>query len=151
MALYDTNTLKALGGSAAFGTDGWQRGPLSVISDGSDRGKAFVEGFQKKNGHYPSDWSVLAYDCVMSWSQAAEAAKSVAADKLMDAIETADFESLRGAFKFGKYDHQADVPVFIGKVARSDKYKQPILDITETVAGASVRPSEGEVMKMRGK
>jgi branched-chain amino acid transport system substrate-binding protein len=150
MALYDGNTLKALGDNAAIGTEGWQRAPSNLLGKLSSEGKAYVPGFKAAAGHYPSDWTTLAYDCVSVWAQAANAAKSVEASAVMSAIETTEFQSVRGPFRFGKYDHQAEVPIFIGTVRQNKEFDQPLLDITSTIPGSSVRPSEETVNKLRG-
>jgi branched-chain amino acid transport system substrate-binding protein len=86
----------------------------------------------------------------MTWAQAAEAAKTVDADPVMAAIETKEFQSVRGPIRIGKFDHQAEVPVFIGKVAQNAKFGQPVLDIVEMIPGPKARPSEEEVLKLRG-
>jgi branched-chain amino acid transport system substrate-binding protein len=149
MALYDGNTLKGLGENAAVGTEGWQRAPVNLLAKLSPEGKEYVPGFKEKLGHNPSDWTTLGYDCVNVWAQAAEAAKSVEPDAVMAAIETKEFRSVRGTLRFGKYDHQADAPVFIGKVMQSKEFGQPLLDVTDTIPGASVRPSEETVKALR--
>jgi len=149
IALYDGNTLKALGEAAVVGTDGWQRVPVNLVANGSPQGKEYVAGFKAKHGRYPSDWTGLGYDCVMTWSQAAQAAGSIEADAVMAAIETQEFQSVRGAFRFGKFDHQAEVPVFIGKVVQDKEFGQPLLDIVETIPGSKARPSEEIVRKLR--
>jgi branched-chain amino acid transport system substrate-binding protein len=150
MALYDGNTLKALGQNAATGTDGWQRAPFSLLAQASREGKDYVNGFKAKNGRYPSDWSTLAYECVAVWAQAAEAARSVEADAVMAAIAEKEFHSLRGALRFGRYDHQGEVPVYIGKVVQDKVYAQPLLNVTDIIPGAKVRPTEETVRKLRG-
>ena len=149
MALYDSNTLRALGPDAAVGTEGWQRGPMNLLAKQSDVGKAYVEGFNKKFDHYPSDWTALAYDCVMVWAQAAEKAKSIEPDPVMAAIEEGEFQTVRGLLTFGKYDHQINAPIYIGTVVQDKEFGQPLLDISTTIPGADVRPSEETVMKMR--
>lgn len=150
LALYDGNTLKALGDAAVVGTEGWQRVPVNLVSKGSAEGQAYVNGFKTKNGVYPSDWAGLAYDCVMIWAQAAEAAKSIEPDAIVKAIETTEFKSVRGPLKFGAFDHQGEVPVYIGKVVKSQEFGQPLLDIAEPIPGAKARPAEDVVRKLRG-
>lgn len=149
VALYDGNTLKALGDYAAVGTDGWQRAPANYMAKGSKQAQTYVAQFKAKTGRYPSDWSTLAHDCVLAWAQAANTAKSVEPDAVMAAIESTEFESPRGAFRFGKYDHQAEVPVYIGKVTQSKEFGQAVLDIADVVPGKDVRPSEATVNKIR--
>ncbi|MBM0205007.1 ABC transporter substrate-binding protein [Micromonospora sp. STR1s_5] len=150
MALYDGNTLKALGPDAAAGTEGFQRAPANLFLS-SPEGKTYVEGFKQQVGSYPSDWSSLAYDCVMAWAQAAESARSVEPDAVMKAMEQNEFKSVRGNFRFGRFDHQAEVPIYIGTVAQDQSFGQPVLKITDVIPGASVRPSEETLRSLRGK
>ncbi len=146
--LYDGNTLKAMGAGAPVGTDGFQVAAVNVLAKSAD-GKTFVDTFKAKNGEYPSDWSTLAYDCISVWAQAANAAKSIEADKVMAAIESQTFKSPRGALRLGKFDHQAEAPTFIGKVVQSQEFGQPVLELSEVIPGARSRPSEEVVKKLR--
>jgi branched-chain amino acid transport system substrate-binding protein len=149
IALYDFNTLKAMGGSAPIGTEGWQRAPANYLSEHGDAGRALVDSYRAKNGEYPSDWTLMTYDCVMNWAQAANAAKSIEPDAVMKQIETGEFASARGGYRFGAYDHQAEVPVYFGKVAQADKFGQAVLDIQDVVPGTDIRPDEQTVKSMR--
>jgi branched-chain amino acid transport system substrate-binding protein len=149
MALYDFNTLKALGDNAAVGTEGWQRAPASQFVKGSAQAREFVAQFKAKTGNNPSDWTAMAYDCVNVWAQAAKAAKSIEADAIIKAIETQQFSSPRGELRFAKYDHEAVVPDFFGKVEHSKEFGQPVLAIDAIVPGSVSHPSEDVVLKMR--
>ncbi|MFT3814906.1 MAG: ABC transporter substrate-binding protein [Acidovorax sp.] len=148
-ALYDFNTLKAMGENAPVGTEGYQRAPANYLSRQSAQAKTFIDGFKSKTGGYPSDWTIMSYDCVMTWAQAATAAKSIEPDAVMKAIESNKFNSPRGAFQFAAYDHQADVPTFMGVVTQSKEFGQPVLDIKEVLSGAASRPSEETVRAIR--
>jgi branched-chain amino acid transport system substrate-binding protein len=147
--LYDGDTLTAMGAAAPVGTDGFQAAAMNAMAKSSADGKAFVDAFKQKVGHYPSDWATLAYDCISVWAQAANAAKSTDPDKVMAAIETQTFKSPRGPYRFGKFDHQAEAPTYIGKVAQSSEYGQPVLELSEVIPGTASRPSEQTVLKMR--
>lgn len=150
ISLYDFNTLKAMGGSAPVDTEGWQRAPANQFSKhGSAEAKAFVDDYKAKTGTYPSDWTVMTHDCVMTWAQAANTAKSLEPDAVMQAIEKGEFSSPRGKYRFAKYDHQADVPVYFGKVKQDKEFGQPVLAIEETIPGSVSRPTEAIVMKTR--
>ncbi|MBO9353973.1 ABC transporter substrate-binding protein [Bordetella petrii] len=151
IALYDGNTLKALGGDAAVGTEGFQRAPANLLLTLSPESKAYVEGFKKEYGFYPSDWTTLAYDCVMTWAQAATKAKSVEPKDVVGVIGGGEFQSVRGPFRIGEFDHQAEVPIYIGTVAQDQAFGQPVLNITDIIPGKTVRPSEEDLRSMRGK
>lgn len=149
IALYDFNTLKALGENAAIGTEGWQRAPANHLVK-SPQGKQFVDQFRAKTGSYPSDWTAMTYDCVMLWAQAANTARSLDGAAVMRVIESGQFASPRGAIRFAKYDHQADVPSYIGVVEQSRDFGQPVLNIVDVMPASVSRPSEATVMKIRG-
>ena len=150
ISLYDFNTLKAMGSGAPVGTEGWQRAPANQFSQhGSAEAKAFVDAYKAKTGAYPSDWTIMTHDCVATWAQAANMAKSVEPAAVMHAIETGEFSSPRGKYRFAKYDHQADVPVYFGKVQQDKAFGQPVLAIEETIPGSVSRPTEAVVLKTR--
>lgn len=150
ISLYDFNTLKAMGSSAPVGTDGWERAPANQFSkNGSAEAKAFVDAYKAKTGAYPSDWTIMTNDCVTTWAQAANMANSLEPTAVMQAIENGEFNSPRGKYRFAKYDHQADVPVYFGKVQQDKAVGQPVLAIEETIPGSVTRPTEATVQKTR--
>ena len=125
-ALYTSDTLRALGQAAPVGTDGYARAPFNEIIKNTPVGKNYVESFRTAQGNFPSDWATQGYECMMTWAQAVKKANSFEADALMKAIETTQFTLPRGNLTFGKYDHQLNVPTYIGKVVQSSKYGQPL-------------------------
>src|SRR5439155_1623855 len=84
-----------------IGTEGTQRAPANYLDKSTPQAREYVAQFKAKAGSFPSDWATLGYDCVMAWAQAANAAKSIEADAIMRAIETTQFNSPRGPFRFG--------------------------------------------------
>jgi branched-chain amino acid transport system substrate-binding protein len=149
IALYDESTLKSLGQFAPIGSDGGQFVPASYLATASPQSKEYVNQFKAKYGVVPSDWTTSAYECVMIWAQAATTAKTTDADAVMHAVESSDFKVIRGTLRFAKYDHQADTPMFIGRVDYSKELKQPVMTITDVIPGATLQPSEAVVMKAR--
>jgi branched-chain amino acid transport system substrate-binding protein len=149
LALYDFNTLRAMGDNAPIGTEGWQRAPANYLGKQSAQAKEFIDGFKTMTGGYPSDWTIMAYDCVMTWAQAANTAKSVEPDAVIKAIEGGQFESARGSYRFATYDHQASVPTYFGKVEQSKEFGQPVLAIQDVIPGTQARPTEDMVRAAR--
>lgn len=149
MALYDFNTLKAMGNSAPVGTEGWQRAPANYLRGQSPQAREFINGYQAKNGAYPSDWTIMTYDCVMTWAQAASTARSVDPEAVIRVLETGQFNSARGVFRIGRHDHQAEVPSYIGKVEHSAEFGQPVLAIQDVIPGSVSRPSEAVLRQVR--
>ncbi|WP_322062702.1 ABC transporter substrate-binding protein [Paraburkholderia sp. J63] len=144
MTVLDATTLKNLGNDAPIGTEGYQYAPFNEIEK-TPQGKAFVEQFKARTGSYPSDWTSVAYDCVTTWAQAVAAARSTSPDAVMHALTTNSFDTLRGKLRFGQDDHEASVPVYIGKIAKSAQYGQPILDVDEVVPASATLPSKAIV------
>ncbi|GAQ26544.1 ABC transporter substrate-binding protein [Ralstonia insidiosa] len=148
MTVMDANTLKMLGDNAPLGIEGYQYAPFNYLGK-SNEGKAFVTQYKAQNGSYPSDWAVTAYDCLTTWAQAANLAKSTDANAIVHAIEGNEFTTLRGPLRFGKFDHEAEVPVYFGKVVAGKEYGQPVLDIDAVVPASMTRPSQATVDKAR--
>jgi branched-chain amino acid transport system substrate-binding protein len=148
MTVLDTKTLKALGEYAPVGTDGYQYAPFNYLEK-TPEAKDFVAQFKAKTGNYPSDWAIAAYDSVMVWAQAVAAAKSTDSEALFKAIETQPFPSLRGPLRFGKDDHQGDVPIYFGKVAAGKEYGQPVLEIDDVVPAKMTLPPKAVVEAAR--
>lgn len=148
MTVMDTSTLKMLGDYAPVGTEGYQYAPFNYVGKAGD-GKEFVAQYKAKHGSVPSDWTISAYDCVMTWAQAVREAKTTEPEALMRAIEGHEFTTLRGPLRFGKYDHEAEVPVYFGKVAAGKEFGQPVLDIDEVAQAGATRPSQAVVEKAR--
>ena len=63
----------------------------------------FVSDFKEKFGTYPSFYAAQSYDAIMLIASAVEAVDGNLEDKdaLRAAVKAADFESVRGSFKFG--------------------------------------------------
>jgi branched-chain amino acid transport system substrate-binding protein len=148
MTVIDANTLKTLGDNAPIGTEAYQYAPFNYLEKTS-QGKNFVAQFKARTGNYPSDWASVSYDCVMTWAQAANAAKSTSPDAVMRALETNEFSTLRGKLRFGQHDHEAEVPVYFGKVAKSATDGQAVLDIDAVVPASVTLPPKAIVEASR--
>lgn len=146
--MYDTNTLKLLGDEAVLGTIGYARAPFNYLPKSAE-GREFIGKFKARYDQFPSDDATMAYDCVMSWAFAAEKAKSTDADAVMFAIETHEFSTVRGKFKFGKFDHMGEAPITLGPVVMSKEFGQPVMDIQDVVPGSVARPTEAVVLQSR--
>ncbi|TNE38903.1 MAG: ABC transporter substrate-binding protein [Alphaproteobacteria bacterium] len=65
--------------------------------------KKFVTDFKKKYGHYPSHYGAQSYDTIMLINSAVEKVQGDLSnhDAVRAALKEADFNSIRGDFKFG--------------------------------------------------
>src|SRR5262249_13409955 len=66
------------------------------------RNKKFVDAFRAKYGYQPSEYAAVSYDTVYLIDSAVRAVKGKVEDRsaVVAAVEKADFQSVRGPFKF---------------------------------------------------
>ncbi|MBS4049339.1 MAG: ABC transporter substrate-binding protein [Alphaproteobacteria bacterium] len=83
--------------------------------------RRFVDGYKKKFGREPSNFAASAYDAVMLIDSAVRNVKGELGDKakIQAALEAANFESVRGKFKFGK-NHFPIQDFYLLKVAKAN-------------------------------
>ena len=84
--------------------------------------KKFVGDFLKKHGKYPSFYGAQAYDSIMLIKSAVEAVDSNMEDKdaVRNALMAANFDSVRGDFKFGN-NHMPIQNFYLREVATDDE------------------------------
>jgi branched-chain amino acid transport system substrate-binding protein len=99
------------------GLHGWARAPFTSLLDNA-RAKAFVASYKAKNGKEPDDWAVLAYDGLMFYAEAVNAAKSTKPDDVLKAVASVKYEGLRGAMTVRGLDGQMAAPSFVGPVVK---------------------------------
>ncbi len=154
-ALYDVEVLQGLGPDAVEGVIGYDRGPFHVIRAlaPSPRFEAFVRAYGAATNKYPSAWAISAYDAVMAWAKAAERAQTFDTEKVVEALEGLELDSLRGPGRFiRKVDHQANVGTYIGVVAWDKDFPDFALWKDATyVPGDQVWRPEAEVLQLRAK
>jgi len=100
---FDQGILKAVGDSAlgVKNSSQWSRDIDNPAN------KAFVENFQAEYGRLPSLYASQGYDTARLISSAIKAVGGELSnkDQFRQALEAADFASVRGAFKFGPNHH----------------------------------------------
>ncbi|MGH7407985.1 MAG: ABC transporter substrate-binding protein [Candidatus Methylomirabilales bacterium] len=154
-ALYDVDTLQGLGKDVVEGVIGYGRGEFHVIRKlaPSQRLEAFIQKYRTATNKYPSTWAINAYDAVMAWAKAVKKANTIETEKVVDALEGLELDSLRGPGRYiRKADHQANVGSYIGVVAWDKSfpdfaiYKDPTY-----VPGDQVWRPEAEIPDIRAK
>jgi branched-chain amino acid transport system substrate-binding protein len=154
-SLYDVDTLQGLGKDVVEGVIGYERGPFHVIRKlaPGPRIEDFIKKYRAATNKYPSTWAINAYDGVMAWAKAAKKANSIDTEKVVDALEGIELDSLRGPGRhIRKADHQANVGAYIGVVAWDKSFPDfAIWKDAAYVAGDQVWRSEAEVMEIRAK
>jgi branched-chain amino acid transport system substrate-binding protein len=96
----DQTTLPAIG-EAALGN--YEVGFWAPDLD-TPRNKEFVGALRKKYGYYPSFYAAQSFDAITMIDHAIKAVNGDIANKtgMIEALERADFRSVRGAFKYNK-------------------------------------------------
>lgn len=117
IGMYGLDVLKALGDQAPSLGIAFNRAPYWGFKSGEM--KAFVQRFKKRFGNYPNEWAIIAYSSVQAWADAVTRAKSLNADKISAALAGATVKTIRGPIKIRACDHQAEVPEFVGTIART--------------------------------
>jgi len=154
-ALYDVDTLQGLGKDAVEGVIGYERGPFHVIRKlaPSQRFEDFITKYRAATNKYPSTWAINAYDGVMAWAKAVKKANTVDTEKVVDALEGLELDSLRGPGHYiRKVDHQANVGSYIGVVAWDKNFPDfAIWKDATYIPGDKAWRSEAEVLEVRAK
>jgi branched-chain amino acid transport system substrate-binding protein len=106
--------------------------------------KAFVAAFEAAYGYVPATYAAQAYDTAMLLNAALAKLGGDASDrdKLRAALETAQFPSVRGGFRFG-VNHYPVQNFYLAQVAKRPDGKYQT-EIRETVFTADVDPYAAE-------
>lgn len=107
------------------------------------KNKAFVAAFEKEFGSVPGSYAMQAYDTALLIDSALKQTKGVTTDKeaLRAAIKKADFQSLRGKFKFNNNNYPIQDFYLVKAAKRPDnKYQTEIVqkvltDFADVYAG----------------
>jgi branched-chain amino acid transport system substrate-binding protein len=154
-SLYDVDTLQGLGKDVVEGVIGYERGPFHVIRKlaPGQRIEDFIKKYRAATNKYPSCWAINAYDAVMAWAKAVKKANTVETEKVVDALEGLQLDSLRGPGRYiRKVDHQANVGSYIGVVAWDKSFPDfAIWKDATYIPGDKVWRSEAEVLEVRAK
>ncbi|MBA2294015.1 MAG: ABC transporter substrate-binding protein [Actinobacteria bacterium] len=117
IGMYSLDPLKALGDAAPSGAIAFSRAPFWGYKKNAAM-TAFVARYKKAYNAYPSEWAIMAYSAVQTWAAAVKKVKSLNGDKLVKAIEGSTTPTIRGPLKIRACDHQAEVPEFVGTIAK---------------------------------
>lgn len=148
--LSELDTLRALGPDMMEGVMGHTRAPFYAIKTKEIGG--FIEKYREKTKDYPSDWAIQAYDCVSVLAQAAEAAKSLDREKVVDVLASGrKFKTLRGDVYFRKEDHMGSVPYYAGWVKKTPAYSFMTLTDVRTYPAEQIWRPVADIEKEREK
>lgn len=108
---------------------------------------AFLKAYQDKFHDYPRLGSLVGYMMVQSLAAGLEKAKSTKTEDLIQAFKGLEHASPIGKIHYRAIDHQSTMGAYVGRLDVKDG-KGVMVDI-RYVDGASVQPSDDEVMKLR--
>jgi branched-chain amino acid transport system substrate-binding protein len=116
-------------GKDAIGLMGSSRYPLTYDIP---QNKAFREAFMSEYKNEIPDWSDgEMYQALMILFAAIEKAGSPEPMKIVAAMEDLEVTSVKGPILMRKCDHQGENQGFVVKVAKNDKYAEPIAEIVK--------------------
>ncbi len=135
--LVSVDELNTLGSQYPLGMHAYMRAPFFALQNNNPRLTDFITRYRAKySGEYPSDWAVMDYDAFMLWAQAANAAKSFDADKVVSQISGHSFDSLRGyKITIRPNELQANVGETVGTTTSSSTYPFPVLKDSVNLKG----------------
>jgi len=103
--------------------------------------KAFVEAFNAEYKNEIPDWTDgEIYQALQILFAAMEKADSTEPMKLVAAMEDLDVTSVKGPVLMRKCDHQGENQGFVVKVAKNDKYAEPVPEIVKIYPRSAVTP-----------
>jgi branched-chain amino acid transport system substrate-binding protein len=136
-SIVDLNSIHAVG-DAAIGLAGSTR---YVATINNPKNQAFVAAWQKQYNTLPDVFEGEQYQACKMLQAGIEEAKSIDADKLRPALETAKIDSIKGTVAMRACDHQAVQGGYIVKVVKKDGAKFPVPEIVTTFPGDQVTPA----------
>ena len=136
-SIVDLNSIHAVG-DAAIGLAGSTRYVATIDNPAN---KAFVAAWQSAYNALPDVFEGEKYQACKMLQAGIEAAKSIDADKLRPALETASVDSIKGKVAMRACDHQAVQGGYIVKVVKKDGAKYPVPEIVATFPGDQVTPA----------
>ena len=107
------------------------------------------EAFHQRYKYYPVSYAVMGYDSLFVLKKAIEKAGSIETEAVIKALEGLSYDSLRGKFTIRAFDHQADVPEYLGWTVKDPRYPFVILKDIVRVPGSQTMFTEDEVKQMR--
>ncbi len=137
-----TEVLGALGDRMPTGQ--WVGTRYWFLGNDSPMNKAFVEGYHKRYGAYPSYNAHGAYAGVKLYAAAAKKAGSTDKDAIAKALEGLAIELPVGQVTIQAGDHQAITDGVWGRTAANPKYPIRVLDPMRKFPGKEITPSPAE-------
>lgn len=103
--------------------------------------KEFVRLFMDEYKDIPDTWEGEAWQGLQFLAEAIRRAKSTETAAVRNALEDLQMESVKGTVKLRACDHQAEQPVYIGRLEKGTLVDYPTPAIIETFDAKSVVPA----------
>jgi branched-chain amino acid transport system substrate-binding protein len=136
-SIVDLNSIHAVG-EAALGLAGSTRYVFSIDNPAN---KAFVAAWRQQYNALPDVFEGEQYQACKMLQAGIEAAKSIDADKLRRALETAAIDSIKGQVAMRACDHQAVQGGYVVKVVKPAGFDTPVPEIIATFPGDQITPA----------
>ena len=94
---------------------------------------AFWPKFKKVAGQNPGACAPMGYATVFYMKKAIEKAGSLETEKIIDAAEGLEFDSVFGRLKIRECDHQTTLPFWVGIITKDAKAPAPPLSIQDII------------------
>ena len=143
IGLFDYDLFKGLGEDMIPNLYGFDRAPFYALNN--PQMKAFVEKYKTRTGEYPSAWAITVYDGLMALKKAVEKAKSLETEKVINALEGLQWDSLRGPLYIRPFDHMANCGIYFGITYKDPKYSFYIMKEWSYIPGQEVWRSVEEI------
>jgi branched-chain amino acid transport system substrate-binding protein len=125
-------------GKDAIGLMGSSRYPITYDIP---QNKAFVDAFTAEYKNDLPDWTDgEMYQALMILFAAIEKAGSPEPMKVVDAMEDLEVTSVKGPIKMRKCDHQGENQGFVVKVAKTEKFAEPVGEIVKIYSREQTTP-----------
>ncbi|MCP4106408.1 MAG: ABC transporter substrate-binding protein [Desulfobacteraceae bacterium] len=95
----------------------------------TQKSKLFADRYYKEFGVYPASARAKSYMAVMFWAEAVKKAGTDNVDAVITAWEGLTYESLTGKQYMRPFDHQNQMPAWIGEIVKKNRFfKHPYID-----------------------
>jgi branched-chain amino acid transport system substrate-binding protein len=139
----------AMGKEMPEGLRMYTRGPFYAID--TPKMKQVIDAYSKITKQYPTCMAILSYDSVMALADAIKKAGRFDRDAIAKALETTEFDTLRGKLSFRPIDHQMNSPgYFVTSYFDKEKGFSVGKDVVR-IPGESLFRTVDEVKELREK
>jgi branched-chain amino acid transport system substrate-binding protein len=147
LGLFDYDLFKGLGAEMKPNLFGYDRAPFYAIKNLQMNN--FIEKYKIKTGEYPSAWAIMAYDGLTALRKAIEKAGSLDTEKVIDALEGLQWDSLRGPLFIGPARHLANGGLYFGTTFKDSSYPFYTLKDIIYIPGQEVWHSKEDIEMRR--